>query len=90
MGGLLVHPVPVLSVVGCIDVVWLVACLVVSDKANLQNTLSLGGAVARSRDIAVTHQYGLGLLDLYVETSWPFLRDNNRDNDGCGTSVGLP
>ena len=90
MGGDVVYTVPVLSVAGCELAVRLVARVAAVDEENVPDAKPSGCAAACSRGAAATGQYGHGLLDLHTETAWLFLCDNDRNDDGGGSSLGFP
>ena len=49
----------------------------------------MGCIPAHTRSIAVAHEYGYGLLDLYAETGGTFLCVYDRNDDGGRTAVVL-
>ena len=60
------------------------------DEENIPDAKPLDSAVTGSCGAVVACQYGHGLLDLHAEAAWLFLCDNDRHDDGRGSSLGLP
>ena len=86
MGGHVVHAVPVLPLDGYVDALWLVAGSDGHCEKGLLHLRPLGDTDADPRGIVAAYEYGYGLLALYPETAWPFLRIYHR-HDGCGSPI---
>ena len=90
MGEHMVHAVPLLPLAGYVDALRLVACSDGHREKGLLHLRPLGDTNADPRGIVAAYKYGYGLLALYPETAWSFLRIYHRHN-GCGSPiVGLP
>ena len=90
MGEHMVHAVPLLPLAGYVDALRLVACSDGHREKGLLHLRPLGDTDADPRGIVAAYEYGYGLLALYSETAWPFLRIYHW-HDGCGSPiVGLP
>ena len=68
----------------------LVAAVDGTAQKDVQLPCQVGIVAAHSRRFVAHHRCEHGLLDLYAETAWAFLRGNDWHNGGCGCAMGIP